>query len=148
MRTQRTSAPPSFEGTATETAPDLDADALALLRAAALPHDVGHSPFVRQPRPEPGMRRLWSNLGRWVFAATAATTPMFYVDVRQELRRSGASAIIWTGRRRRGHRISLAEARELAFRILAETERRLHEEREAEARFILSFWEDGDVAGE
>ena len=41
--------------------------------------------------------------------------------------------------RRRGQRISLAEAREIAFQILAETETRLDEERAAEACFILNF---------
>lgn len=43
---------------------------------------------------------------------------------------------------RRGQRISLRDARQIALQTLAETERRLEEERAAEARFLLSSWED------
>ena len=93
-----------------------------------------------------GMGRLWGNLGRWVLAVTAATTPIAYFDARHELRRSLASSIVWTMQRKRGQRISLREARRIALDVLAATEQRLHEERIAEARFLLQVWDDEGVA--
>lgn len=39
-------------------------------------------------------------------------------------------------------RISLREARQMALQVLAETEKNLHEERIAEARFIATLWDN------
>ena len=86
------------------------------------------------------MSHLWSSLGQWVILTTAATNSLAIVDVQRELRRSGASAIVWAARHKTGKPISLAEARRLALGILEETELRLEKERAAEAHFIVSFW--------
>lgn len=85
---------------------------------------------------------LISHIGRWILAATVATTPMTYYDPVLEQRKSGASSIIWTYRRKHGQPISVAEARQIALRIMEETEQRLNQERMSEAQFLLSFWED------
>jgi hypothetical protein len=59
-----------------------------------------------------------------------------------EFGRSQSSSLLRTVESRRGQRISLRDARQIALQTLAETERRLEEERVAEARFLLSSWED------
>jgi hypothetical protein len=59
-----------------------------------------------------------------------------------EFGRSQSSSLSRTVEPRRGQRISLRDARQIALQTLAETERRLEEERAAEARFLLSSWED------
>ncbi len=136
METQTIDRPFDFEDAPTETVPGLDVEALAD------PHGILYWLRGRPPTPDPGLRRLWSNLGRWVIAVTAATTPVGYFDIRQELRRSGASSFVWSAKPRRGRPISLREAREMAFAILANTERQLEEERSSEARFFLELWDD------
>ena len=40
-----------------------------------------------------------------------------------------------------GRKISLCEARQLAMKVLTEAEKNLHEERMAEARFIVALWD-------
>ena len=59
-----------------------------------------------------------------------------------EFGRSQSSSLSRAVESRRGQRISLREARQIALRTSADTERRLAEERAAEARFLLSSWED------
>lgn len=143
METRTLSRRLDFENAATETAPGLDVETPASL------YDVGHWwPLGRTRAPEPALRHLWSNLGRWVIAVTASTTPVGYIDIRQEFRRSGASSIVWTAQRKRGHPISLRQAREIALAVLADTERRLEEERSSEARFLLELWDDEAAAAE
>lgn len=124
----------------TQTAPGID---IETFNDRHLAISVCH-PYRAIPRPPAS--RLWSNIGSWVLAVTAATSPVTYnyADPRQELRRSGASSIIWSYTRKKGVPITLRQARQLAIRILSETEQRLRQEREAEARFLLGLWEDED----
>jgi hypothetical protein len=89
---------------------------------------------------------MCGNLGRWVLAVTAATVPLTFFDIQHELRRSGSSSVTWTVRRRRGQVITLREARQIALRVFAETERRLQEDRAAEGRFFAVYGADEDAA--
>ncbi len=131
----------------TETAPGLDRETVALVHRAAILHDLGHYPYSSSGRPAAGMARLWSNIGRWVIAISAATAPVGYFVPVDEFRRSLASSIVSTVRRRRGHPISLQEARNIAFAVLRATEQRLQEERTSEAKFLLALWEEqGPIA--
>lgn len=91
---------------------------------------------VRAPRAAP----LLSKVVPLLIAATALTSPIAYVDDRRDLRLSGASTVMWVARPRHGRSISLATARLMALEVLSETERRLREERVAEARFLLEPW--------
>lgn len=68
---------------------------------------------------------------------SVTTTPVVIVDPSQSLRSSGAVSI-WGRIRRRGTRISLAQARLLAFKLLAETDARIQNEREAEQRLFFA----------
>lgn len=125
----------------TETALDIDAEMGTEL------HREPTELKIPQLRLQPGMGWLRANIGRWVLSVTAATAPFGYIDPRQELRQSGASSMMWSPRERRGRPISLAQAREHAFRILERTEQRLRQERATESRFLLRLWEDeGDTA--
>ena len=136
MGTQTLSYTPAFEDAATETAPQVQLGPQARLR------DVAELPHGRTFPPVPALRERLSNIGRWVIAVTATTTPLGSVDTQRELRRSGASSIVWFSQRRRGREISLREARAIAFAILTDTERRLSEERLLEARFVLELWDE------
>ncbi len=60
------------------------------------------------------------------------------------LSQSVSSAVVW-GSPRKGRKISLREARQIALRILEETERELQEERSAEAKFLLGSWEERHI---
>ena len=77
-------------------------------------------------------------------AVAACTAPHVYVNETPNLSQSVSSAVVW-GIPRKGRKISLREARQIALRILAETERELKEERASEARFLLSAWEDRHI---
>lgn len=88
------------------------------------------------------LSRLCGNIGKWVLAITVSTIPLGYIDPRSELRRSGASSLVWSIRKQSGIPISLAQARALALRILTETEKRLREERNAETKYLISLWEN------
>jgi hypothetical protein len=61
----------------------------------------------------------------------------FSTPHRQSLRNSGVVSV-WGKIRRRGTRISLSKARLLAFQLLAETEARIQNEREAEQRLFFA----------
>jgi len=65
------------------------------------------------------------------------TSPVAIIDPNHNLRRSGAVSI-WGGIRRRGTRISFAQARLLALKLLVETDARIQNEREAEQRLFFS----------
>lgn len=104
-------------------------------------------PRAQSQRWEPQFGGIVGHIGRWLFLASAMTAPISIVDFGQQLRRSGSSSITWELRRRRGKRITLSEARQLALSILAETERRLRDERSREARFVLELWYDEDAPG-
>src|SRR5262245_45556203 len=103
--------------------------------------DIAVDFFERaQPRfsPTPILQRGLSNL---LVAIAAFTTTNIYVDPSVELLRSATSPVVWQFSRRRGRRISLREARDLALQIFEETERNLQQERLAEANFLLKPWE-------
>ena len=133
---------PDVRRQTTETAPGLDREAVAPVRRAATLHDFAHYSYAPSVRPAGGMGRLWSNIGRWVIAISAATAPVGYFIPAHEFRRSLASSIVSTVRRRRGQPISLQEARNIAFAVLRATEQRLQEERTSEAKFLLALWEE------
>ena len=77
-----------------------------------------------------------------IVAVAALTAPITYLDPRDEFRRSVSSAITWRIRQRRGERISLKEARQIALKILADAKQALRKERAAEARLLLDLWDD------
>lgn len=81
-------------------------------------------------------------LAPWLLALSVATVPITYYNPIADVRRSGAVSALQALRARRGRRVSLAQARTIALRIMAETEARLQEERLAESRFLLAFDED------
>jgi len=99
--------------------------------------EIRDAPALRLPHLSP----LLEGVQSLFLAAAAITAPHVYIAEMPILRRSVSSAVIW-GIPRKGRKISLREARQIALRILAETERELLEERSAEARFLLSAWED------
>lgn len=90
------------------------------------------------------MVNLWSNIGKWVLAVTAATTSISYYDTRQESRRSGSSSLVWTVRKRRGRTISFTEAWDQAGHVLLDAERRRTANRELEARQWLWLTAEDD----
>jgi len=99
--------------------------------------EIRSAPAPRTPHLSP----LLEGVQNLFLAVAAITAPHVYITETPILRRSVSSAVIW-GIPRKGRKISLREARQIALRILAETERELREERSAEARFLLSAWED------
>lgn len=108
---------------------------------------VTHWPYqtvqqLCQPRQRTRVSDALHGIIGLLFAATVTTSAVQYVDYRRELRRNVSSPIIYTVRRRRGQPLTLREARQLAFDILAATDSRLQQERTAEARFLLTPWED------
>ena len=93
-----------------------------------------------------------SELARWVGLAvvfTVLTGPITYMDQPHGLINytpSSIKSITPTERQQRGQHISLSEARRMALQTLTDTERRLQEERAAEAHLMLSVWvEDEDI---
>ena len=91
--------------------------------------------------PQAQFRRSgFSNLPRWLLAAATLTTPVVYFNPHDEFIRSGVYSSVHAGVRRQA-RLSLREARQLALRALADVERRLWQERAAEARFLATLWQ-------
>jgi hypothetical protein len=66
------------------------------------------------------------------------STPVGLQDPTSELRGSGAASV-WRSWRRRRQRMSLRDARLLALHVLADTERRLENERLADFLFFVSL---------
>lgn len=95
--------------------------------------------YPRQRATIPGTVQAIAGL---LFAVTATTSGVQYVDYRREFPRTVSSPIIYNLRRRRGQPLSLREARELTLGIIAATDERLRQERAAEARFLLTPWEE------
>jgi len=93
-----------------------------------------------------------SELARWVGLAvvfTVLTGPITYMDQPSGLINytpSSIKSITPHERQQHGQRVSLGEARRMALQTLTDTERRLQEERAAEAHLMLSVWvEDEDI---
>ena len=88
-------------------------------------------------------------LTRWlpvlVLASSVATGVITDFDnLPKQLQRDQLSSAREIAPRQQEQQISLREARQRALQVLAETERNLHEERMAEARFIAALW-DNDI---
>lgn len=81
----------------------------------------------------------FSNFPRWLLAAATLTAPVVYFNIHDDFVRSGVYSSVHAGVRRQG-RLSLREARKLALRALADVERRLWQERAAEAQFLATLW--------
>jgi hypothetical protein len=84
---------------------------------------------------------------RWlpvlVLASSVATGVITDFDrLPKQLQRDQLSSARESAPRRQDPQISLHEARQRALQVLAETERNLHEERMAEARFIAALWDN------
>lgn len=73
---------------------------------------------------------------------SAISSPIVVEDPAQRLRNSGAVSV-WGRIRRRGKRLSLADARLRALMILAETEARIQQERKEE---FASYFADEDYS--
>ena len=102
--------------------------------------------------PALGLSPAPSELARWVGLAvvfTVLTGPITYVDQPHGLIQhasSSSKSITPAEGQQRGQRISLSEARRMALQTLTDTERRLQEDRAAEAYLMLSPWvEDEDI---
>ncbi len=102
---------------------------------------VSH-PFPSKATLPHSSQRLMEDLAPWLLAFTVLTAPITYSPQLPEFCRSHSSSLSRAVESRRGQRISLREARQIALQTLADTERRLKEERAAEARFLLGPWED------
>jgi hypothetical protein len=87
---------------------------------------------------EPLRRCAIGAIPRLLPAATL-TAPIFYFDPHREFISSGLYSAGRVIKKRK--RLSLSAARQLAFRILAETEDRLRRERAAEAEFLAAVWQ-------
>ena len=144
MQTNKLNELFDFADTKTETAVELSSEDIAALHRAAELHDLGHI-LLASPHGRPRRSGIWGNIGRWILSVSAATTPMPYVDLRHELRRSGASSTIWTLREKRGRPISLHEVWHQVARVLAEAERRRALAREFEAREFMWSFVDEDL---
>ena len=89
--------------------------------------------------PQAQFRRSgFSNVPRWLLAATL-TAPVVCFNLHDDFVRSGVYSSVHAGVRRQ-RRLSLREARQLALRALADVERRLWQERAAEAQFLATLW--------
>ncbi len=71
--------------------------------------------------------------------AATLTAPIAYFNPQQEFIRSGLYSVAYSVRRRK--QLSFRVARQLALRVLAETEVRLRQERAAEAEFLAALWQ-------
>lgn len=78
-----------------------------------------------------------------ILAVATFTSPHIYISETPDLRRLISSSVKWS-LPRRGRRISLKRARQLALQALAETEHSLQRERHAEVALILGVWENND----
>ncbi|MBS1789436.1 MAG: hypothetical protein JST85_17050 [Acidobacteria bacterium] len=87
---------------------------------------------------------LFWGMQNLVLAVAAITAPQVSLYETPNPSQSVSTRIVW-GIPRKGRRISLREARQIALRILEETERELWEERSAEAKFLLGTWEERHI---
>jgi hypothetical protein len=98
---------------------------------------------VQGYRPPKTLPPFLGRVSNVILAVAAFTSPQVYIPETPELRRSVSASVKWS-LSRRGRRISLKRARELALQALAETERSLQRERHAEVALILDAWENND----
>ena len=124
-------------------------DVEAVVTATNTDLDLGD--FDREDFRRPIPQRVFQGFQGWlgasvipalVFALSGITTPTSWFDPREEFRRSGSYSVYFEPRRRRGRRISLAEARQIALRAIEKSEQRLRSERAEEALFLSSLWEN------
>lgn len=87
-----------------------------------------------------------SALPRIALALLAYTAPIAFFDPYSELRNSGVSTRLVEMRPRRRRFISLAQARELALRVLMDADERRTVERAEEAHLNASRWNDEDYS--
>lgn len=87
---------------------------------------------------------LLGGMQNLVLAVAAITSPHISISELPNPSQSVSSVIVW-GIPRKGRKISLREARQIALRILEETERDLRAERSAEAKFLLGSWEERHI---
>jgi hypothetical protein len=83
-------------------------------------------------------RPILGGLPGWLLAATL-TAPVIYFDPHREFVRSDLYSTVGIATLKQ-RRLSLRAARQLAMRILAETEQRLWQERAEEAEFLAALW--------
>lgn len=107
-------------------------------------HNGLASEFVGPHERYPKGTSLIANLPNLVLAFSALTSPIVYNNYVTELRRCVTAPIAWNETQKPGIRISLDEARKLAFQIQEKRVRGLREERSAEATFLLGAWEDDE----
>jgi hypothetical protein len=101
--------------------------------------DEASQPDLRWPGPQ-FRQPLSGVLSAWLLAAATLTAPVVYYDPQCEFGGAGVYSITESGAQRR-RRLSLREARLLALGTLADIERRLWQERAAEAQFLSSLWQ-------
>ena len=73
---------------------------------------------------------------------TSLTSGVTYMSESPTPARYFSSSTLSPFRRRRSQQVSLMEARQIALQILRQANQDLRQEREAEARFILRFWDE------
>ena len=87
-------------------------------------------------------------LANWFLAMTVLTTPIQFHDPSREFCRPSSPLVVSFYRRRPGRRVSAHEARQIVLQVYAEARQRLQKQRVAEARFLESLQEDGNVQWE
>lgn len=97
------------------------------------------------PGEELSFRLPWSGGSPAVVLAAVLTAHVTYFDPQSESQRSGVYSAVFHTKAGIRSRVSLLEARQLALRILAETDSSLQQERVVEARFLASVWDDDGV---
>ena len=112
-------------------------------------HDLFYDGVSRDYTPPSGTLysgsfSLGKAIAKSVFGFTVATVPLGYLDPRQEFRQSTSAEIRFASTQRLGRPITLAEARRIALRILADTELRLADERARDAAFWERLWTEED----
>lgn len=105
---------------------------------------VSFAEDVQVFRPSKTYPSFLGRVSNLVLAVAAFTSPQVYIPETPDLRRSVSAPVRW-GLPRRGGRISVKRARELALQALAETERNLQRERHAEVALMLCAWENNDL---
>ena len=118
-----------------ETEENLNQARSDLIASEASP-SLQHHPFFMK-----------GGLARWlpvlVLASSVATGVITDFDyLAKQLQRDQLSSAREIDQPQQERRISLREARQMALQVLAETEKNLHEERMAEARFIAALWDN------
>jgi hypothetical protein len=104
--------------------------------------DITTSPVFDHPRTQLIAPAAASALLPLLLAFTSLTSAVTYGSEPLSSARYVSCSALSPFRRRRGQRISLQQAREVALHVLRQANKALHEERQIESRFILRFWDD------